>query len=249
MALVDFLRGPKVLLQGFNGAIVNATEADIGDMSALLVMPTVAVTLEVASSDNVNDVAATGTGAWTIRVYGLDANYQWQTEDFVMAGNTVVAGAKLFIFVFGAEVLTYGTTKSNTGTIYVADAAVTWTAGVPTGGGALTLTFAAITIAHGNSHNGFYCVPAGERYSLTWVHITNRAQIVDYRALIVPKVGALTRLQLSLQPATSPYDEINFPMGSIILNEKDTIRIMGSAQTTGGVGAVLAVLTRMPKAA
>jgi hypothetical protein len=248
MALLDFLRGPKVLLQGYNGAIVNATEEDISDASALLVMPTTAVKLEVASSDNTNDVATTGTGAWTLRVYGLDAKHGWQTEDFIMAGQTPVVGTKSWLCVLGAEVLTAGTTGSNTGTINVCDEAVTWTAGAPSGGGIYTKAFAQIAIAHGNSHNGFYCVPAGERYCLTWVHITNRAQIVDYRVLIEPYGGVATRIPLSLQPATSPYDEINFPFGSVILESKTRIRIMGSAVTTGGVGAVLAVLTRMPKA-
>lgn len=244
MALVDHLRGSKVLIHGYNGAIVNATEEDISDASGLLVMPTTAVSLEVASSDDTNDKAG-GTGALTIRVYGLDANYKWQTEDFTMNGNTAVAGTKTWIFVYGAEVLTAGSTGSNTGTIMVADAAVTWSGGAASD---LTKVFAQITIAHGNSHNGFYCVPAGERYSLTWVHITNRAQIVDYRLLIEPLSGVKTRIPLSLQPATSPYDEINFPFGSIILDSKTTVRFRGSAVSTGGVGAVLAVLTRMPKA-
>jgi hypothetical protein len=241
MALSDMLNGPKILLQGYNGAIVNTGEEDISDASQLLVMPTTAVLLEVASSDNTNDVATTGTGAWTVRVYGLDASYNPQTEDFIMAGQTLTAGTKYFIFVYGAEVLTVGTTGSNTGTIQVADAAVTWSSGVASD---LTKVFAQITIAHGNSHNGFYCVPAGHKYCLTWVHITNRAQIVDYHLLIEPLAGVKTRIALSCQPATSPYDEINFPKGAIVLNEKTTIRIRGQAGTTGGIGAVLATLER-----
>jgi hypothetical protein len=247
MALIDFLRGPKVLLQGYNGAIVNATEEDIGDMSALLVMPTTAVTLEVASTDNTNDVATTGTGAWTIRVYGLDANYAWQTEDFIMNGTTVVAGTKSFIFVYGAEVLTVGTSGSNTGTISVCDAVVTWTSGSPSGGGIYTKCFAMITVAHGNSHNAFYCVPSGERYCVTWVHIANRAQISDFRALISPLSGVTTRIALSSLSA-STADNIPIPFGSMILYAKTTFRLMASAVTTAGVASVQAVLERMPVA-
>ena len=160
-----------------------------------------------------------------------------------MAGQTVVAGTKSFIFVYGAEVLTAGTTGSNTGTINVCDAVVTWTSGAPSGGGIYTKAFAQIPIAHGNSHNGFYCVPAGESYCLTWVHITNRAQICDYRVLIEPLNGIKTRIPLSLQPATSPYDEINFPKGAIKLPEKTTIRIMGYG-AAAAVGSVLATLEK-----
>lgn len=242
--LDTFLRGPKITVHGYNGAIINATFEDIADQSALIVFPTTAVALEVASSD-VNDVNTSGTGAWQIRVYGLDANYRFQTEDFNLNGQTVVAGSKTWTFVCGAEVITAGTNGVNAGTIYVADAVVTWTAGVPTGGGALTKTFAAIAIGHNNSHSGYYCVPEDERYCLTKVIISNRAQIVDYHAKIIPYGGVATRIVLGLLPATAPYQEIDFPYGAIILNEKATITFQGTAQTTGGVGSVIATLTRM----
>lgn len=244
--LETFLRGPKITIHGFNGAIINATFEDIADQSALIVQPTTAVLLEVASSD-VNDTSA-GTGARTIRVYGLDANYRFQTEDFTMNGQTVVNGAKSFIFVYGAEVLTAGSGLVNAGTIYVADAVVTWTAGVPTGGGALTKTFAAINIGHNNSHAGYYCIPAGERYCLTYVNISNRAQIVDYHAVVTPLSAVPTRIVLGLLPATAPFQELEIPYGAIILNEKATLTFQGSAQTTGGVGSIVAVLTRMSRA-
>jgi len=244
--LETFLRGPKAIIHGYNAAIINATFEDIADQSALVVFPTTAVTLEVASS-SVADILTSGTGAWSIRVYGLDANYRFQTEDFNLNGQTVVSGTKTWVFVYGAEVLTYGTGLVNAGTIYVADAVVTWTNGVPTGGGALTKTFAAITIGHNSSHSGYFCVPANERYCLTYAQISNRAQIVDYHAKIIPFSSPQSRLVLGLVPATGPAVELNIPFGAVLLNQKDTITFQGTAQATGGVGSVMAVLTRMAR--
>ena len=239
-----FLRGPKVVINGYNGAIINATFEDICDQNSLMVMPTVAVGLEVASTDATNDVMTTGTGAWTIRVYGLDANYRFQTEDFTMAGQTAVVGTKTWMAVFGSEVILYGTGKVNAGVISIADAVVTWTTGTPSD---LTKTFAQITTGQGVSHAGTYCIPEGERYCLTYVNISNRAQIVDYWALVQPLSSPISMIPLALLPATAPYQEINFPFGAMILNAKTWIRFQGTAQSTGGVGSLLAVLTRMPR--
>jgi hypothetical protein len=68
---------------------------------------------------------------------------------------------------------------------------------------------------------------------------------VDYHAKITPYGGVATRFVLGLLPATAPYQEIDIPYGAIILNEKATITFQGTAQTTGGVGSIIATLTRM----
>ena len=242
--LESLLRGPKVLLNGYNGAIINVTEEDLADVSALLLFPTTAVALEVASS-SVDDVKTSGTGAWTIRVYGLDANYRWQTEDFDLNGQTLVAGVKTWIFVYGAEVLTSGTGKLNAGNIQVADAVVTWTAGVASD---LTKVFAMIAIGMVISHCGYFCVPAGERYDVEYIGIQNNAQICEYRLSILRFGEQAGRLSLGRLSATSNPLELRIPPKSILLPAKTIIRLMASAATTGAIGACFIVLNRYPVA-
>lgn len=69
-------------------------------------------------STSVNDTAA-GTGARTIRISGLDANYNEQTEDFTLNGLTNVDGIKTFTRVHTMTVLTSGSSNTafNAGTI------------------------------------------------------------------------------------------------------------------------------------
>lgn len=73
-------------------------------------------------SSTVNDDSA-GTGARTVRVEGLDANWLAITEDVVMNGTTAVALTKTYIRINKAFILTVGTVGTNDGDIDVLEAA------------------------------------------------------------------------------------------------------------------------------
>lgn len=93
------------IAQSFN---TGATPLDIWELSTVYTgFPlTSGETITVLSS-SANDAAA-GTGARTIRISGLDANYVPQTEDFTLNGTTPVTGVKTFVRVHTAQVLTSG---------------------------------------------------------------------------------------------------------------------------------------------
>ncbi len=76
-----------------------------------------AETLDVSSSD-ANDTAA-GTGARTIRLYGLDADYAEITEDVTLLGATLVTTTQEFLRCSRIKVLTAGTGAENAGTITI----------------------------------------------------------------------------------------------------------------------------------
>jgi hypothetical protein len=78
---------------------------------------TVAQQLKVSSS-SVADSAA-GTGIRTLRIYGLDANYDEITEDIPMQGTTVVSTTLSYIRVFRAYGITCGTNETNVGKITI----------------------------------------------------------------------------------------------------------------------------------
>lgn len=86
-------------------------------VSAAYVQLTAAAAMEAVSS-SANDAAA-GTGARTIRVYGIDGNYDAIIEDVTLNGTTPVALVTSLIAVNKIEVLTAGSGLVNAGTIDV----------------------------------------------------------------------------------------------------------------------------------
>lgn len=118
--------------------------------------PTSAVALEVAST-SANDTAA-GTGARTLLIYGLDENYDEVQMLVTLNGQTPVSVSQTCIRVFRALVLEVGSVGTNVGDIWIADAATTWTAGVPATN---TYKLAHIAAGHGQTETALYTVPAG----------------------------------------------------------------------------------------
>ncbi len=128
------------------------------DQSAIDATPAV---VGVASTDNTNDNAA-GTGALTVRVFGLDASGDAQTNDVTMNGTTAVNTASTFSAVFQVLVLTTGSNNANTGTIYVGTGS--FTSGVP------AVRMLSMEIGYNISTTGYYVVPNAK--SLVLKHIT-----------------------------------------------------------------------------
>lgn len=249
MTLAERLRNKIVLVSGRNAAIA-ATEEDVADWSGATtgVWAFAAATLLEIASSSAADVLTSGTGAWTIRLHGLDANYAYQTEDVNLNGQTVVTTTKLWLRVWGAEVIAAGTGGKNAGNINIADDAEAWTAGVPQ-----TATYWACQIPIGAnvSHSGFWTVPAGEHYRLEWLCIGNRAQVCSYSLYTKPYGG--------LWYAWDPYELANpgnvyqdftlrqdHPLqGPMILSPKEDFCIRATAAVAGAVGTVQACLRRL----
>lgn len=247
--LDTMLRGKKLLINGYNGAIINTGYEDIADPSAALVLQASAgMSIKVASS-SVNDVMTSGSGAWKIRLYGISPLGAFQTEDIELNGQTTVASAKTWGIaggfpILGAEVIqTHASASAAAGNICVVDNAVTVTTGVS---GDMTKTYALITAGENMSHNGFFQVPVGEKYVVSDIIVSNRAQIADYALFIKPAAANLLsyRMPVVLMPATG----IPFPMslhrGTIFLPETAIIRVQAKAATTGGIGNVNLTLDR-----
>lgn len=107
---------------------------------------TVASTLEIVS-DSANDAAA-GTGARTVRVFGLDANYVEHTELVTLNGVAAVALTNSYFRINGAIIASAGSGKVNAGNLTIRDS----------GGGT---TRAILQAGYGLSRQSQYTVPAG----------------------------------------------------------------------------------------
>lgn len=107
-----------VSVQGYNGDIDVGTEDIIPD-GATRTFPTAAAATTVVSSSANDDGSPVGTGARTVRVTGLDANYAQISEDVIMNGTGAVTLVKEFFRVLEIEVLTVGSGLVSDGIIYV----------------------------------------------------------------------------------------------------------------------------------
>ena len=141
---------------GYNPLIINVNET-VWDGGGIYAYPAAAATMYVSSS-SANDDAA-GTGARTIFVQGLDANYDEISETVIMDGQTQVATANEYLRVFRAYVVTAGSGGTNAGDIYVGTSGES--SGVPTGA-----FYAKITTGEAQTLMAVYTVPAGHTFYL-----------------------------------------------------------------------------------
>jgi hypothetical protein len=121
--------------------------------------------LDVTSSST-ND-ASVGTGARTIRIFGLGTDGNFLTETLTMNGQTIVQSAGTYTDVFGADVSTSGTGLNNAGDIHIVKTGTggTYTTGVP---GTLTSAMCKILVGWSTSMNGHWKAPvSGGSYLLT----------------------------------------------------------------------------------
>ncbi len=139
----------NVTVFGFNPD-VDATQVSVWPLPSLITFPAAALQMTV-SSTSASDTSA-GTGARTIVVQGLDANYNEISETVTMNGQTAVTMVKSFLRVNYAYVETAGSGNSAAGDIYIGTGTVT--AGVP------ATVYDIIKFDYNNTTTGSYTVPA-----------------------------------------------------------------------------------------
>lgn len=140
----------NVTVFGFNPD-VDTTQVSVWPLPSLITFPASAIQMTVSSS-SANDTSA-GTGARTVVVQGLDANYNEVTETVTMNGQTAVTMAASLLRVNYAYVATAGSGNSAAGDIYIGTGTVT--AGVP------ATTYDIIKFDYNNTTTGSYTIPAG----------------------------------------------------------------------------------------
>jgi hypothetical protein len=140
----------NVTVFGFNPD-VDSTQVSVWPLPSLITFPASALQMTV-SSTSANDTAA-GTGARTIVVQGLDANYNEVTETVTLNGQTAVTMTASLLRVNYAYVVTAGSSNGAEGDIYIGTGTVT--AGVP------ATTYDIIKFDYNNTTTGSYTIPAG----------------------------------------------------------------------------------------
>ena len=164
--------------------LVPTTENYVGGTGAALpYLPITAVNVELISG-NAND-AAGGTGARTVTIAGLDANYDRQTEEITMNGTSATtATTNTYIRIYRAYVETAGTyAGTNAGLITIR----------ASGGGA---SFATIVAGSSQSQETMYTVARGHGLFVKDIHITTESN----------KTTSVKMWQHAVNGATAPFN-------------------------------------------
>ena len=132
---------------GYNSAVGSAAFEVIWETGGQYPYQSTAVAVDVVSDDVADDVA--GTGARTLKIQGLDGDYNLAEETINMDGTTTVTTTQTFLRVFRASVETAGTSKTNEGDITIEYA----------GGSDVAAT---ITAENGQTLMAIYTIPAGK---------------------------------------------------------------------------------------
>lgn len=148
-----------ISLSGLNPAVGTSYEALWGAGGAYNF--DVSGTLKASSSSAAD--ASAGTGARTVRVYGLVSGTE-DSEDITLNGQTQVSLTKAFTSIYHAAITTAGSGGTNAGDIYLSTGAVT--AGVPD---TATTVHAKILVGDGEAHDAVFRVPTGMvAYVVEW---------------------------------------------------------------------------------
>lgn len=221
----------RIAALGNNPSIDTGTDEDIWSGGGFYPYPTVSVTLEAVSSSAVDTSA--GTGARTITVNGLDANYVEQSESVILNGLTAVALTKTYLRINSAFITSAGTGKINAGTISVRD----------TGAGT---TRCIIPIGYGASRQSVYTVPAGNTLTeLSLFASINRSGggAVRYATVAIYIGNPLGFYRLPLEFSVSsntPYRHDGNP--GIVIPEKSDFAIRCTNVTANGTDITAAWL-------
>lgn len=184
-----------VIRQGLNPDIDSgAGLVSIWDFGGLYAFPPSASIMTI-SSNNAADTAA-GTGARTVRVGGLDANYTEISEVVTLNGTTPVNTVNQFLRCFGMTVLTAGNGGEAAGNIYQGTGAVV--AGVP------AVVYAYVRQGWGSSQMAAWTVPAN-----------NTAYLVETTTSAI--ASALNQSTI-LSIRARPFGGVFARAGSLVIN-------------------------------
>ncbi len=140
----------SVIFFGYNPD-VDQTRVTVWPYTGILPLAPSAIQFKVSSS-SANDNSS-GTGARTVFLEGLDANYREISETVTLNGQTAVLTSNSYLHINNAYVATAGSGLSAVGDIYFGDGVVT--AGVP------ATVYDLIKFDYNSRITGSYTIPAG----------------------------------------------------------------------------------------
>lgn len=119
------------------------------------IYPTIANSGDIAiASTDTGDDAASGEGAYTVQIKGIDYNYDQISEVVSLDGQNPVALTNNYLRFHSTKVLTAGDSSTNLGDLYIGTGVGSFSTGVP------ATIFDIVQSEVAQSNTGIYTVPA-----------------------------------------------------------------------------------------
>ena len=188
--------------------------------------PTGSAETVVVSSNSVNDSAA-GTGARTVEIFGLDADYFEQNETITLVGDSAAASTGEYIRVNRLIVRSAGASAHNSGNLEIRHSSTT------------ANVFAEVSPTVNQTQIAAYTVPAGKTGYLRHVFVGIRggnAVTVDGSVLIRESGQVFRPVREFTAANTAPYDQTIY--GGVPIPAKADIVIRVEASTANNVAVV-----------
>jgi hypothetical protein len=216
--------GHKALFKfGINGDVGTSVET-VWAQGGTYVYPASATVMKISSS-SADDTSA-GTGARTIAIFGLDANYNEISESVILDGQTAVNTGNSYLRISRMYVTTAGSGATAAGTIYAGTGTVT--SGVP------ATVYGMIAINANQTQMAFWTVPAGYTFYLTGVYYTSgntNANAWTNFQLIQRPLGGVFRQQSSSRVAGNGDFVLDLHT-PVVFTEKTDIEVRAVASTS-----------------
>ena len=182
---------------GINTSIASGVIESVWSAGGAYSFPAAASVLTVVSDSADDDGSPAGTGANTVVIEGLDANYLPVSATVIMNGTSSVSTTGVsFLRVNRAYVATAGSTKSNVGNITIANSTPT--------------TLAYIGAAFGVAEQCIYTVPAGHTAYISNVlyssYSSTATAAASFLLYTTPFGGATQLVQATRVPATGVFE-------------------------------------------
>lgn len=191
----------------------------------LYAYPSAATVLKISSA-NANDAAA-GTGARTVVVNGLDADYNEISETVILNGQTAVNTVNSYLRFGEILVLTAGSGGTAAGILYAGVGTVT--AGVP------ATIYGYVTVGYNVSEQALWTVPAGYTAyitSCTWTSANTTANIAVTGSLNIRPLGGVFTVQSTCKMLAGNSFDRHFDT-AFAVPEKSDIEMRAASSTAG----------------
>ena len=213
---------------GINNAVGTSFET-IWTASSVYSYLAAASVLKISSGSA--DDASAGTGARTVRIEGLDANYAEISETVILNGQTAVNTVNSYLRVSSLIVLTAGSGGVNAGILYAGTGTVT--SGVPQN------VFAQIEVGYCKSQMALWTVPAGYTAYITSYAFTSNSSTANNQitgAVIIRPFGGVFSFEATAKMEGGNSFDRHFDT-YLVVQEKSDIQMQvlasAAAQVTG----------------
>ena len=213
---------------GANTNLQTSTQTVWTGTASNYVYPSAATVIKVSSSD-ANDTSA-GTGARTVYIYGLDANYAEISETVSLNGQTAVNTVNSYLRINDFYVLTAGSGGTAAGIIYAGVGSVT--AGVP------ATIYSIMPNSYNSAAQALWTVPAGYTgymTSCTWAAGNTTVNLLITGTLLIRPYGGVLTIESTCKFNVGTSFDRHFDTPVPIAEKSDVEMRLGSS-TAGPAG-------------